>query len=142
MRLETAAALFITLTNPDRKLALTLIARNLNPKLPIVVADDSDAEVSWLPHAGASRVVLVDELVAERHGRTSWESSRPALELMLRRTIMPSMWMVDGWQMAATSTELRPKAGDSEKITINLGFVDLGQIDLLVRRASTPTAPT
>jgi Arc/MetJ-type ribon-helix-helix transcriptional regulator len=30
--------------------------------------------------------------------------------------------------------ELRPKTGgDSEKITINLGFVDLGQVDLLVR---------
>ena len=29
--------------------------------------------------------------------------------------------------------ELRPKTGDSEKITINLGYVDLGQIDLLVR---------
>lgn len=29
--------------------------------------------------------------------------------------------------------ELRSKAGESEKITINLGYVDLGQIDLLVR---------
>jgi Arc/MetJ-type ribon-helix-helix transcriptional regulator len=29
--------------------------------------------------------------------------------------------------------ETRPRAADSEKITINLGFVDLGQIDLLVR---------
>jgi Arc/MetJ-type ribon-helix-helix transcriptional regulator len=29
--------------------------------------------------------------------------------------------------------ELRPKAGDSEKITINLGYVDLGHIDLLVQ---------
>lgn len=29
--------------------------------------------------------------------------------------------------------EPRPKAGESEKITINLGFVDLGQIDLLVQ---------
>ena len=29
--------------------------------------------------------------------------------------------------------ELRPKPADSEKITINLGFVDLGHIDLLVR---------
>ena len=29
--------------------------------------------------------------------------------------------------------ELRPKAGDTEKITINLGFVDLGHIDLLVQ---------
>jgi Ribbon-Helix-Helix transcriptional regulator family len=29
--------------------------------------------------------------------------------------------------------ELRPKSRDSEKITINLGYVDLGHIDLLVR---------
>jgi Arc/MetJ-type ribon-helix-helix transcriptional regulator len=29
--------------------------------------------------------------------------------------------------------ELRPKASDSEKVTINLGFVDLGHIDLLVQ---------
>jgi Arc/MetJ-type ribon-helix-helix transcriptional regulator len=28
--------------------------------------------------------------------------------------------------------ELKPKNGDSEKITINLGMIDLGQIDLLV----------
>jgi Arc/MetJ-type ribon-helix-helix transcriptional regulator len=28
--------------------------------------------------------------------------------------------------------QLRPKGPDSEKITINLGYVDLGQIDLLV----------
>ena len=29
--------------------------------------------------------------------------------------------------------ELRPKTGDTEKITINLGFVDLGHIDLMVQ---------
>jgi Arc/MetJ-type ribon-helix-helix transcriptional regulator len=29
--------------------------------------------------------------------------------------------------------ELRPKVPDSEKITINLGFVDLGRVDLMVR---------
>jgi Arc/MetJ-type ribon-helix-helix transcriptional regulator len=29
--------------------------------------------------------------------------------------------------------ELRPKPSDSEKITINLGYVDLGQVDLLVQ---------
>ena len=28
---------------------------------------------------------------------------------------------------------LRDRPGDSEKITINLGYVDLGHIDLLVR---------
>jgi Arc/MetJ-type ribon-helix-helix transcriptional regulator len=36
--------------------------------------------------------------------------------------------------MASNVHELRPKAGgDTEKITINLGFVDLGHIDLLVQ---------
>lgn len=34
--------------------------------------------------------------------------------------------------MAAIVHDLRTKAGDSEKITINLGYVDLGHIDLLV----------
>jgi len=29
--------------------------------------------------------------------------------------------------------ELRPKSADSEKITINLGYVDLGHIDLMVQ---------
>jgi Arc/MetJ-type ribon-helix-helix transcriptional regulator len=36
--------------------------------------------------------------------------------------------------MADSVHELRPKAGsDTEKITINLGYVDLGHIDLLVQ---------
>jgi len=38
-------------------------------------------------------------------------------------------------QKAAPKTALvpaKPKLADSEKITINLGFVDLGQVDLLV----------
>lgn len=35
--------------------------------------------------------------------------------------------------MAGNVRELRPRAGDSEKITINLGYVDLGHVDLLVR---------
>lgn len=34
--------------------------------------------------------------------------------------------------MVSNVRELRPKAGDSEKVTINLGYVDLGQIDLMV----------
>ena len=34
--------------------------------------------------------------------------------------------------MAGNVQELRPKAGESEKITVNLGYVDLGHIDLLV----------
>jgi Arc/MetJ-type ribon-helix-helix transcriptional regulator len=35
--------------------------------------------------------------------------------------------------MAGTVHELRPKIPDSEKITINLGYVDLGHIDLMVQ---------
>ena len=40
---------------------------------------------------------------------------------------------MDGSEMAGNVTEIRPKASDSEKITINLGYVDLGHIDLLVQ---------
>jgi Arc/MetJ-type ribon-helix-helix transcriptional regulator len=35
--------------------------------------------------------------------------------------------------MTAQIQRLRERAGDSEKITINLGYVDLGHIDLLVQ---------
>ena len=39
---------------------------------------------------------------------------------------------MDGSAMAETEKSVKPKTGDSEKITINLGYVDLGHIDLLV----------
>src|ERR1700746_386273 len=35
--------------------------------------------------------------------------------------------------MANNVRDLRPRAPDTEKITINLGYVDLGHVDLLVR---------
>jgi Arc/MetJ-type ribon-helix-helix transcriptional regulator len=35
--------------------------------------------------------------------------------------------------MAENILQLRPRPGDSEKITINLGYVDLGHIDLMVQ---------
>jgi Arc/MetJ-type ribon-helix-helix transcriptional regulator len=35
--------------------------------------------------------------------------------------------------MAGKLSHLREKGGESEKITINLGYVDLGRVDLLVR---------
>jgi Arc/MetJ-type ribon-helix-helix transcriptional regulator len=37
-----------------------------------------------------------------------------------------------GWFMTNVH-ELRPKAADTEKITINLGYVDLGHVDLMVQ---------
>src|ERR1700733_14367793 len=35
--------------------------------------------------------------------------------------------------MADNLPELRPKPADTEKITINLGYVDLGHVDLMVQ---------
>lgn len=40
---------------------------------------------------------------------------------------------MDGTEMTDIVQQLRPKPADSEKITINLGFVDLGHIDLMVQ---------
>jgi Arc/MetJ-type ribon-helix-helix transcriptional regulator len=40
--------------------------------------------------------------------------------------------MEHGWQINKMDQTVRPRT-DSEKITLNLGFVDLGQIDLLVK---------
>ena len=37
--------------------------------------------------------------------------------------------------MEAAKVEARQRTGDSEKITVNLGYVDLGSIDLLVRES-------
>ena len=36
-------------------------------------------------------------------------------------------------EMAGNVHELRPKASDTKKITINLGYVDLGHVDLMVQ---------
>src|SRR5687767_7953226 len=41
---------------------------------------------------------------------------------------MPSRWMGEGM-----GTPHQGKGGDSEKITIKLGYVDLGRVDLLVQ---------
>ena len=40
---------------------------------------------------------------------------------------------MDGVQMAHPTTDPYVRVGETEKLTINLGVVDLGQIDLLVR---------
>lgn len=40
---------------------------------------------------------------------------------------------MDGNEMARSDVEARPRVGETEKLTINLGVVDLGQIDLLVQ---------
>src|SRR5258708_16553405 len=45
----------------------------------------------------------------------------------------PYRWHMDGDRMAENVHQLRAKPGDTEKITINLGYVDLGHIDLMVQ---------
>jgi Arc/MetJ-type ribon-helix-helix transcriptional regulator len=40
---------------------------------------------------------------------------------------------MDGAEMVGNVRQLRPKPGDTEKITINLGYVDLGHVDLMVQ---------
>src|SRR5436305_9395139 len=44
--------------------------------------------------------------------------------------------MLNGWMVMIMTNnvhELRPKPADTEKITINLGYIDLGHIDLMVQ---------
>src|SRR6202049_1668635 len=48
-------------------------------------------------------------------------------------TYHPTGWIVECIRMANNVRELRPRSSDSEKITINLGYVDLGHVDLLVQ---------
>jgi hypothetical protein len=46
---------------------------------------------------------------------------------------MVMRWLKDGYRMAkASAVEPRRREAESEKITINVGFIDLGHIDLLV----------
>src|SRR5579863_8618666 len=40
---------------------------------------------------------------------------------------------MDGDEMVSNVQDLRPKPPETEKITINLGYVDLGHVDLMVR---------
>jgi len=59
---------------------------------------------------------------------------RPPLKGLQTTSIChPTGWYMDGSGMTGNVHQLRLKPGDSEKITINLGFVDLGHIDLMVQ---------
>jgi voltage-gated potassium channel len=63
-RIEQAKALVITTQDPDRKLSITLMAHSLNPKLKIVVTGPNSPRGALLTHAGASEVVITDDLIA------------------------------------------------------------------------------
>lgn len=63
-RIEQARALVVTTEDPDRKLSLTLMAHSRNPKLKIAVTGANGPRGALLHRAGASEVVVTDELIA------------------------------------------------------------------------------
>ena len=62
---ERAKALVVTTADPDRKLSITLLAHSINPKLKIAVTGASTPGAGLLHRAGASEVVITDDLIAE-----------------------------------------------------------------------------
>lgn len=61
---ERARALVVTTEDADRNLAITLMAHARNPALAIAVTGVSRERGALLQRAGASQVVIVDDLVA------------------------------------------------------------------------------
>src|SRR5262245_10026830 len=64
-QINTARALVVTIEDPDRKLAIILMAHTLNPQLKIAVTGQNSPRGALLQRAGASEVVVVEDLVAE-----------------------------------------------------------------------------
>ena len=60
-----AKALVVTTEDPDRKLSITLMAHSRNPKLKIAVTGANSARGALLHRAGASQVVITDDLIAD-----------------------------------------------------------------------------
>jgi Trk K+ transport system NAD-binding subunit len=63
-----ARAVLIAIKSGEKigsKLSIALMARALNPKSYILALSHSAAGRNWLSHAGASEVILIDQLVAE-----------------------------------------------------------------------------
>ena len=63
-RIEQAKALVVTTEDPDRKLSITLMAHSRNARLKIAVTGPSGSRGALLQRAGASEVVLTDDLIA------------------------------------------------------------------------------
>ncbi|MCX4145250.1 MULTISPECIES: TrkA family potassium uptake protein [Paraburkholderia] len=63
-RLDTASALFVTGTDPNSNLEITLVAHTLNPALQIVVSGENDLRRMLLEKAGASTVIDQNDIVA------------------------------------------------------------------------------
>jgi voltage-gated potassium channel len=62
-RVGQAKALVVTTEDTDRKLAITLMAHSRNPNLKIAVTGADNSRAALLNHAGASDVVIPDDLI-------------------------------------------------------------------------------
>jgi voltage-gated potassium channel len=63
--IERARALVVTTEDPDRKVSITLTAHARNPKLKIAVTGADSPRAGLLHRAGASEVVITDDLIAD-----------------------------------------------------------------------------
>lgn len=63
-KIEQAKALVVTTEDSDRKLSITLMAHSRNPNLKIAVTGANSPRGALLHCAGASEVVVVDDLIA------------------------------------------------------------------------------
>ncbi len=81
------------------------------------------------------RGIIAAALEASAHAVGPSNPPSPLVILFLPSIYHPYRWCADGKQMTTPVRELRAKTPDSEKITLNLGYVDLGHIDLLVAEA-------
>ena len=63
-KIEQAKALVVTTEDPDRKLSITLMAHSRNPNLKIAVTGANSSRGALLRSAGASEVVITEDLIA------------------------------------------------------------------------------
>lgn len=64
-KIGEADAMVVAIDEPDRKLAITLAVRSLNPALRIIVTGDTGRRATLLKRAGATRVVDAEKLIAD-----------------------------------------------------------------------------
>jgi voltage-gated potassium channel len=63
-KIDQAKGLVVTTEDADRKLSITLMAHSRNPKLKIAVTGTSSPRGALLHYAGASEVIIIDDLIA------------------------------------------------------------------------------
>jgi Trk K+ transport system NAD-binding subunit len=75
-----ARAVLIAIKSGEKmgsKLSIALMARALNPHAYIFAMSHAVAGRNWLSHAGASEVILIDQLIAETAVQAYWRYGEP-----------------------------------------------------------------